>query len=102
MTLALQPLLMLLLNLTSLNKPHQMRPHQQLVLLTLAYLEYIRSREWEHSGKITSQVPFTRLEPCTINDHLQTIHKSVVPSHLNSDQVDEERHLMMFDFPFAV
>ena len=56
----------------------------------------------EHSGKVASQIQITRLEPCTFNDHLQTKGKSVVPSHLNSDQVDEERHLIMLDFPFAV
>ena len=37
-TLALQPLLMLLLNLLSLKNPHQMRTHQQLGVLTLAHL----------------------------------------------------------------
>ena len=37
-TLALQPLLMLLVNLTSLMNPHQMRTNQQLGVLTLVYL----------------------------------------------------------------
>ena len=44
--LALQPLLLLPLTLTSLKNPHEMRTHQQLGVLTLAHLQYIYSRAW--------------------------------------------------------